>query len=81
MQKLSVQGFALACGIVWSIGVLCVGWTSMFGWGNGFVNVLSTFYIGYAATFVGAIIGGVWAFFDGLVGGAIFAWLYNKLVK
>jgi hypothetical protein len=25
----------------------------------------------------GSLIGGVWAFFDALIGGAIFAWLYD----
>ena len=26
---------------------------------------------------IGSLIGSVWAFFDGLIGGAIFAWLYD----
>jgi len=26
-------------------------------------------------------IGIIYAFFDGLIGGAVFAWLYNRLVK
>jgi len=32
---------------------------------------------GYNLTLVGSLIGGVWAFFDGLIGGAIFAFLYD----
>ena len=43
--------------------------------------MLSSLYIGYALSFVGAISGAVWAFVEGLIGGALFAWLYNKLLR
>jgi hypothetical protein len=33
--------------------------TAMFGWGIGVVQVLSTLYIGYEPSFVGAISGAV----------------------
>jgi len=28
---------------------------------------------------MGSVVGLIWAFFDGLIGGVIFAWLYNIL--
>ena len=34
-------------------------------------------YIGYEFTPVGSVIGFLWGFVDGLIGGAIVAWLYN----
>ncbi len=29
--------------------------------------------------YAGAVIGAVWGFIDGAIGGFVFAWLYNKL--
>jgi hypothetical protein len=45
----------------------------------GAPTLISKCYIGYSITPIGSLVGLVWAFFDGLIGGAIFAWLYNKL--
>jgi hypothetical protein len=33
----------------------------------------------YTVSPIGSVIGLVYAFFDALIGGAIFAWLYNKI--
>jgi hypothetical protein len=40
---------------------------------------LTHFYRGYSLTLIGGAIGTVWAFVDGLIGGAVFAWLYDWL--
>ena len=77
MEKLSVKGLALGVGSLWSLYVLCAGWTASFGWFNAFVATMGTLYIGYAPGFVGGIIGGIWAFFDGAVAGAVIVWVYN----
>jgi hypothetical protein len=34
-------------------------------------------YRGYSITPLGSVVGLIWGFVDGLIGGAIFAWLYN----
>ena len=81
MQKISVKAFALAWGISFGLYALLLGWLAAFGWGDKIVDILSSFYIGYAPTFLGGIIGGVWAFFDGAIGGAIMALIYNAFVK
>jgi hypothetical protein len=82
MNKLDVKALGLALGIVWGVCVLLIGITSMlFNYGTGLVNALSSLYIGYKATLLGSLIGGIWGFFDAGIGGVIIAWLYNKLVK
>jgi hypothetical protein len=81
MVKLSVKGLAVALGVSWAALVLFVGWVSIFGWGTKFVEVLSSVYIGYASTFVGGIIGAIWSFVDGAIGGLIIALVYNAMVK
>jgi hypothetical protein len=81
MNKLQPVPLGLAAGILWSVSVFILGLTAIGGWGGGIVAGLGTFYIGYGPSFVGAIIGAVWAFVDGLVGGVLLAWLYNMFAK
>ncbi len=81
MEKLNVRKFAVALGFSWAIGTLVLGWAAMSGWGVSMVDALSSIYVGYGPTFLGAIIGAIWAFFDGAIGGAIIAWIYNIAKK
>ncbi len=76
-MKLSVKGMAFAMAIMWSLSILVTGFTAMHGWGGMFVEVMGSLYKGYDATPKGACIGAAWAFGDGLVGGAVLAFLYN----
>ena len=71
----------LSFGIVWAAGILLVGFTAMFGWGNALVDVLASVYIGYGASVAGALIGAVWAFADGFIAGALIGWIYNRLAS
>ena len=43
--------------------------------------MIARVYRGYSFTFVGSLIGFAWAFVDGLIGGALLAWLYNRFAK
>ena len=82
MAKLDVKALGLALGIIWGVCMIFAGITSMlWGWGTKWMEVMSSFYVGYKATFLGSIIGGIWGFFDAGIGGVIVAWLYNKLSK
>lgn len=76
--RLSVKGFAWACAVFWGLAVLLLGVAGMMGYGQPLITSLSSLYLGYAATTAGVLVGTVWALIDGLIGGAIFAWLYNK---
>ena len=79
--ELAVTSFGLALGIVSALTVFVIGiGAGLFGWGILVVQVLSSLYIGYEPSFVGAVSGAVWAFVGGLIGGALIAWLYNRLV-
>ncbi|MDD4287080.1 MAG: bacteriophage holin [Candidatus Peribacteraceae bacterium] len=77
---LNVRAFALTCGIFWAASLMLIAVLTMkTGLGLSFVNMVSEVYLGYGSTLVGALLGAVWGFLDGLVCGAIFAWLYNKI--
>jgi hypothetical protein len=77
-MKLNVKAFALTCGIFWAVSVLVITWWLIALYGaSGARTLLGLFYLGYNVSPVGSIIGLIWGFFDGLICGAIFAWLYN----
>jgi hypothetical protein len=79
-MKLNVSAFALTCALIWGIGLFAITWWIMLFAGDvEYKTLLSRVYLGYAVTPVGSVFGLLWAFFDGLIGGAIFAWLYNLL--
>lgn len=77
----NIKVMALTGGIIWAAANLIAGLTAMAGWGGAYVDVMGSIYIGYAPTVMGALIGAAWAFVDGLIGGAVFAYLYNKLLQ
>lgn len=79
-MKLNVKAFALACGLVWGLGVFMLAWWIMlFEGATGEVPFLGHIYRGFSISPTGSVIGLVWAFFDGAIAGIIFAWLYNLL--
>ncbi len=79
--RLDVLSMALAFGISMAALMFLFG---LFAWLTGLwgaaVDLVATVYIGYAATFLGSIIGGIWAFFEGLIFGGLIAWLYNLML-
>jgi hypothetical protein len=79
--SIDVINFGLAFGMLWGIGAFLLGILSIFGWGEAIVRVLSTLYIGYESTLLGSVAGGLWAFVDGFIGGALIAWFYNTIGK
>jgi hypothetical protein len=77
--KLNIKAFALTCGVLWGVGLFFLTWwiIAFDGSGNS-PMLLGRIYRGYSISPMGSVVGLVWAFFDGLVGGALFAWLYNR---
>ena len=84
-MKLDVKALAIASGLLWGGCVFMVGVANLIwaGYGVHFLQWLSSFYPGYSAArnFGEVIIGTLYALVDGLLGGLIFAWLYNCFAK
>jgi hypothetical protein len=79
-MKLNVKSFALTCGLFLGFGILFLTlWYILFEGANGHVTFIGKIYRGYNISLSGGLIGLVWGFFDGLISGFIFAWLYNLL--
>lgn len=81
-MQLNAKAFAVACALVWGLGVFCLTWWIIaFDGATRDPTLLGRLYRGYNVSPMGSVIGLLWAFFDGLIGGAIFAWLYNLLAR
>ncbi len=81
-MKLNIKSFALTTAIFWGCGLFFITWwIILFDGATGEPTIIARVYRGYSITIWGSFIGLTWAFVDGLVGGAIFAWLYNRLTN
>lgn len=84
-MKFKILGLALAGGIFWGISVFGITLANFFSgdYAADFIFVLKSVYIWYPGmevTLLSCFIGLVEGFLDGFVGGAVFAWLYNRFV-
>jgi hypothetical protein len=84
-MKVNVKALATVAALMWGIlamllmGVANLVWPS---YGREFLQVMASVYPGYHATrsFVQVIVGTLYGLLDGAVCGAVFGWLYNRLV-
>lgn len=71
----------MACGLIRGLGLFVLTWWVIaFDGSTGEATLIGRIYRGYSITPIGSMIGMIWGFFDGLIGGAVFAWLYNRLL-
>lgn len=86
MQRLDWKALGLACGLLWGGAILFVGLVATIRgpqdgslYGKEFLLLVASVYPGYQGlpTIGQTIVGTVWGFADGFVGGALLAWLYN----
>jgi hypothetical protein len=81
-MKLNIKAFALTFGLVWGFGLFFLTWWIIaFDGVTGESTFIGQVYRGYNISPMGSLIGLIWAFADGTIGGAIFAWLYNAFVR
>lgn len=81
-MKLNVKALALAFGLIWGFGLFLMTWWIIFFEGpTGEPTLIGRLYRGYNISPPGSLIGFVWGFVDGLIGGSLFAWLYNLIVS
>ena len=80
--KISVKGAALAFGVLWAVAVLFVGVGNLIwpDYGNDFLMVIVSLYPGYKGdpTFFAVLTAAGYALLDGMIGGALLAFLYIR---
>ena len=84
-MKLDIKAFALAFGLIWGGSVLAVAVANQLwpGYGRLFLEVTASVYPGYqpGVGIASIITGALYGLVDGAIGGAVFAWLYNRLAR
>ena len=79
-MKLNIKSFAITCAFMWGLGLFLITWWIIaLDGATGEMTFIGRVYRGYSISPVGSLLGLVWGFFDALICGAIFAWLYNLL--
>tara|TARA_B100001167_G_C16541350_1_gene199125 strand:- start:77 stop:355 length:279 start_codon:yes stop_codon:yes gene_type:complete len=81
-MRLDIKTTAITFGLIWGMGaILMTGLANLIwpGYGQAFLDVVSSIYPGYHATAsLGQVVAGaLYGSLDGLIAGAVFAWLYN----
>lgn len=80
-MKLRKRAFGMSLGTVWGLSIfLMTIWATARGHGVT-LSKLSAYYLGYSITYVGALVGLVWAFVHGFITGVLIAWLYDLFCK
>ncbi len=84
-MKLNIKALALGGAIFWGGAVLAVLLVNFecTNYGQNFLELMASIYPGYHAnhSMVQVLIGTLYAAADGVIGGAVFGWLYNWLAK
>jgi len=79
-SELKVTAIGMASGVIYGLCLFtCALWAMAIGYSGQF-GILSVIYPGYSATLLGSIGGLLYGLIDGFLMGAIFAWIYNKMI-
>lgn len=81
-MKIPIKVFTLTVAIFAGFSFFIIAWWGIaLGYGGQKVGGLfGQLYLGYTYTPLGSLIGTLWGFFDWGLTGAIFAWLYNRVL-
>ncbi len=78
-MKINVKALALSFGIIWGLAIfLLTVWFLIMCYEGNLLAKLGSVYLGYSVSWPGAFIGLIYGFIDGLIGGALLGYLYNK---
>lgn len=81
-MTLNRNALGVSIGAVFAVCMFLTALTAAYlNWGVNIVNLMGDIYIGYEASFLGGIIGAIWAFVDGFIFGFLIAWVYNLVCK
>ena len=81
LSTLDPRALGLTGGLTLAGWVVIIGVLSRISWGDRWRRLFADLYPGYSTSPLGLLIGAVWAFVDGFTAGAVFALLYNRLVR
>lgn len=81
-MRLNIKRIAMASGVIWGAFIFLLTWWIIFFDGETQEKtVIGKVYHGYSVSLPGSIIGAIWGFADGLIGSAIFLWIFNRFSR
>jgi hypothetical protein len=84
-MKLAIRPLAMTCAIFGGVTALVMGLANMWWppYGEAFLGLLGSIYPGYTpdGSFGSVVNVTIYAMIDMAIGGLIFGWLYNQLVR
>ena len=86
LLRVNALSFGIVAGLVAGLGLfVATNWLVLKGGGSHEVephlSLLAQYFLGYSVTFVGSLVGFVWAFACGLAAGYAGSWLYNAVAR
>jgi hypothetical protein len=80
-MRLNITAMSMASGLLWGASILIIAAANLIwpGYGQAFLQLCGSIFPGYRpGTGMGSVVTGtIYALVDGVIGGAIFGWLYN----
>lgn len=84
-MRFSVKALAISTGILWGACLLIVGLINLAipSYGAEFLRGMGSIYPGFyhTRTFLDVLLGTLYGFIDGAVGGCLLSWLYNSFIS
>jgi hypothetical protein len=84
-MRFNLTALSLTVGLFWGGSLLIVALANLIwpDYGQAFLDLAASIYPGYHAgtTIWQVIIGTLYGFVDGAIGGALFGWIYNLLSR
>jgi hypothetical protein len=76
-MRLNITAMSMASGLLWGASILIIAAANLIwpGYGQAFLQLCGSIFPGYRPGTV--VTGTIYALVDGVIGGAIFGWLYN----
>ena len=81
-MRFHVTAFSLTAGLIWGAVILFTTLANVIWptYGHAFLQIAVSLYPGYhPGGIMSVIVGTLYGFIDGAIGGALFAWVYNLL--
>ena len=81
-MRLCPFSLGIGIGVASGIFMIAFAWAAwLWGFGAAMIDQYSAFYYGYAPTFVGGLIGGIWGLVEGFIFGVIVALFYDLVAR
>ena len=80
-MNLRKRALGLSLGVVWGLAVFVATVLATMRGRGVTLSLLAAWYPGFTVSYGGAVIGLLWGFVNGFIGGALIAWFYGLFHK